>query len=634
MPEYSADTEAILDRLKKEGSYIRNANKGNSLKNVNINLTKMQGVLNAINTNVLAQTSAFAASAANQAKVQQEAAEKSRRKEELAEVIDPRQKEIDDLKMKASLLRAKSDLKNAKGPGLIATVKDKASMGFIAKMAAIGGTSFIAGSILKGALDSIYDPDGTGGGIIGVATKKLEALPDEISVKVEAGVSRAMNDFKNDPAVSSILNTLSSLTSPTGIIALIGTLIGGGMITRFGMKGIAEWFNDGRLRDFDKLDRAERAGKIPKSTNYGPEFDKPAYQRQGATPKPSTVSMNPIDSSVTRANAAANAPKPVTLGKLAGEASLKVGKAIGTASQKVPYIGPVVLAADLAQNALQGANIQKLSDEAIINFIKSGEFKKNQTTLADVALETGISAGAGAAIGSIVPGAGTMAGSIAGGAGGLISGFGRMGIEKYKDWGDIGKDSIPNAVEAAIKRQNELYNSEGLSPEGMKRKLANAAENIEGARGILAEQLEEIDNDISVIQTELDAVRAKKVTGGRNQRTKSNKIKSLTNKINDLNNSKAPISTQLENTLMIQKLSNEEMQRFLESYGKKPKISSLDKSGLSEMLAMAGGGGFYSSINNTNNYYTTTTSSGGNSYFNHNEVIAGVGESRENTAMG
>ena len=62
--EYSADTEAILDRLKKEGSYIRNANKGNSLKNVNINLTKMQGVLNAINTNVLAQTSAFAASAA------------------------------------------------------------------------------------------------------------------------------------------------------------------------------------------------------------------------------------------------------------------------------------------------------------------------------------------------------------------------------------------------------------------------------------------------------------------------------------------------------------------------------------------------------------------------------------------
>ena len=79
--EYSADTEAILDRLKKEGSYIRNANKGNSLKNVNINLTKMQGVLNAINTNVLAQTSAFAASAANQAKVQQEAAEKSRRKE-------------------------------------------------------------------------------------------------------------------------------------------------------------------------------------------------------------------------------------------------------------------------------------------------------------------------------------------------------------------------------------------------------------------------------------------------------------------------------------------------------------------------------------------------------------------------
>lgn len=628
--EYSADTEAILDRLKKEGSYIRNANKGNSLKNVNINLTKMQGVLNAINTNVLAQTSAFAASAANQAKVQQEAAEKSRRKEELAEVIDPRQAKLDDLKMKASLLRAKSDLKNAKGPGLIATVKDKASMGFIAKMAAIGGTSFIAGSILKGALDSIYDPSGDQGGVIGIATKKLEALPNEISAKVEAGVGRALNDFKNDPSIKNILGGLESLLSPVGILASIATFTGIGSAVRLISKKMTLRSEDKRLRDFDKMDRDERAGRTPKSTNYGKEFDKPAYQRQGTTPKPNPVSMNPIDSSITRANAANN--KPPTIGKIVGEASLKVGKTIGTAAQKVPYVGPVLLAADLAQNALQDANIQKLSDEAIINFIKSGEFKKNQTTLADVALETGISAGAGAAIGSIVPGAGTLTGGIAGGAGGLISGFGRMGIEKYKDWGNIGKDSIPNAVEDAIKRQNALYNSEGLSPEGMRKKLAGAAENIEGARGILAAQLEEIDNDISVIQTELDAARAQEATSGRGRRTKSNKIKSLTNKINDLNNSKAPISTQLENTLMIQKLSNEEMQRFLESYGKKPKIAGVSGA-RGGMLDTAGGGSSSFAMSNTTNYYYNNTTRAGDSFFNHNEVFAGGGSTRENTAM-
>jgi len=626
--EYSADTEAILDRLKKEGSYIRNANKGNSLKNVNINLTKMQGVLNAINTNVLAQTSAFAASAANQAKVQQEAAEKSRRKEELAEVIDPRQAKLDDLKMKASLLRAKSDLKNAKGPGLIATVKDKASMGFIAKMAAIGGTSFIAGSILKGALDSIYDPSGDQGGVIGIATKKLEALPGEIETSVKAGIGTALNDFKNDPSIKNILGGLESLLSPVGIIATIASITGIGAIVRLGSKGITEFFNDKRLRDFDKMDRAERAGKTPKNTKYPKELDEPAFKRKGKVPNP--VSMNPIDSSITRANAANN--KPPTIRKIAGEASLKLGKTIGTAAQKVPYIGPVLLAADLAQNALQGANIQKLSDEAIINFIKSGEFKKNQTTLADVALETGISAGVGAGLGSIVPGAGTLTGGIAGGAGGLISGFGRMGIEKYKDWGNIGKDSIPNAVEDAIKRQNALYKSEGLSPEGMTKKLASAAENIEGARGILAAQLEEIDNDISVIQTELDAARAQKATGGRNQRTKSNKIKSLTNKINDLNNSKAPISTQLENTLMIQKLSNEEMQRFLESYGKKPKIAGVSGA-RGGMLDTAGGGSSSFAMSNTTNYYYNNTTRAGDSFFNHNEVFTGGGSTRENTAM-
>jgi len=616
--EYSADTEAILDRLKKEGSYIRNSNKGNSLKNVNINLTKMQGVLNAINTNVLAQTSAFAASAANQAKVQQEAAEKSRRKEELAEVIDPRQKEIDNLKMKASLLRAKSDLKNAKGPGIIATVKDKASMGFIAKMAAIGGTSFIAGSIIKGALDKIYDPADTQGGVIGIAIKKLEALPDEISTKVEEGIGRALDDFLKDPKIEGILDGI------TDFLKVTGALFGGGLVASSIIKTLVK---DRRVKAIDKLDRAERNQRNqprPQGTQYNTkELDKPAYKRQGQTPK-SPVSMNPIDSSVTRANAAANA-KPD--GVIKSTAKI-IGKKVVTGA---PFIGPALVTADLVQNALSDGSIQKLSDDAIMKFVQSGEFEKNQTTLTDVAIETGVSAGVGAAIGAVT-GPGALVTGTAGAAGGLISGFGRMGIEGYQDWGKIGRDSIPNAVEDAIKRQNALYKSEGLSPEGMEKRLVDAAGNIEQAKGILGIQIQEIDDELSLLETELVNLKAIKGGSGQDQRSRKNKKQGLANKIKTLKANRIPLDTQLQNTLMIQQISNEKMRKFLESYGKKPKIAGV--SGAREgMLDTAGGGSSSFAVSNTTNYYYNTTTRAGDSFFNHNEVITGGGSTRENTAM-
>lgn len=586
--EYSADTEAILDRLKKEGSYIRNSNKGNSLKNVNINLTKMQGVLNAINANVLAQTSAFAGAAATQAKVQQEAAEKARRKEELAEVSDPRQAKLDDLKMKAALLRAKSDLKDAKGPGLIATVKDKASMGFIAKMAAIGGTSFIAGSIIKGALDKIYDPTKTQGGVIGIAMTKLEALPNEISTKVEEGIGRALDDFLKDPKITGILDGF------TDFLKVTGALFGGGFIATSMFRTAAKVFKDLTI---DKRNREAKAFK-PQNAKYNTKvLDEPAYQRKGKVPNP--VSMNPIDSSVTRANAAANA-KPD--GAIKSTAKI-IGKKVVTGA---PFIGPALVTADLVQNALSDGSIQKLSDDAIMKFVQSGEFEKNQTTLTDVAIETGVSAGVGAAIGAVT-GPGALVTGTAGAAGGLISGFGRMGIEGYQDWGKIGRDSIPNAVEKAIKRQNELYASEGLSPEGMEKRLADAARNIEQAKGILGIQIQEIDDELSLLETEMTNLNAIEGGSARDKRSRRLKKKGLADKIKSLKASRSPLDTQLQNTNMIQQISNEEMQRFLESYGKKNELGKNTATG--ELLDMISGSGSMelamNTTNITNNYNHT-----------------------------
>jgi hypothetical protein len=336
--------------------------------------------------------------------------------------------------------------------------------------------------------------------------------------------------------------------------------------------------------------------------------------------------MNPIDSSVTRANAAANA-KPD--GAIKSTAKI-IGKKVVTGA---PFVGPALVTADLVQNALSDGSIQKLSDDAIMKFVQSGEFEKNQTTLTDVAIETGVSAGVGAALGAVA-GPGALVTGTAGAAGGLISGFGRMGIEGYQDWGKIGRDSIPNAVEKAIKRQNQLYATEGLSPEGMEKRLVDAAGNIEQAKGILGIQIQEIDDELSLLETEMTNLNAITGGSGRDRRTRANKKKGLRKKIKTLKANRIPLDTQLQNTNMIQQISNEEMRKFLESYGRKNEIGKNSSS--AEVLDMISGssGLEVAVINNstTNNYNTTTK--GGDTHFETVTVHGGNGGGiSEQTAM-
>jgi hypothetical protein len=627
--EYSADTEAILDRLKKEGSYIRNANKGNSLKNVNINLTKMQGVLNAINTNVLAQTSAFAASAANQAKVQQEAAEKARRKEELAEVTDPRQAKLDDLKMKAALLRAKSDLKDAKGPGLIATVKDKASMGFIAKMAAIGGTSFIAGSIIKGALDKIYDPKGEQGGVIGIATKKLEALPGEIETSVKKGVKSATDELLNNPKISGLITGLDNLFN-IGLYEVATTLL-----SATGLGAAASVYRTrATIKSNEKIEANKLKAKAaaPVGTNYDGFDDPPNKRGKPATVKPGAVSMNPIDSDITRRNTILNESPTQKAQRLLGDPLKKGATTIGKATAKgIPFVGPAIVTADLVQTALEGGGIQQLTDEALTEFMKSGKFEKTQTTLADVAFETGVSAGVGAAIGSFT-GPGALVTGTAGGVGGLISGFGRMGVEGYQDIGMIGRDSIPNAVEKAIAKQNALYGNQDLSPEAMKNKLTSAATEITAARGILEGQIIEIDEEISGVAEQVDALRvAPENESNRSRSNRYRKRRALAKDIKQLRSKRGTIENQLQNTINIERLSNDEMQRFLDSYSKVLPMKNPDgKEYLGDVMSGSGGMSFLS-VTNINNYNNTTK--GGDTNLSSINVHGDSGGSGEQTAM-
>ena len=58
MAELSADTEAIIARMRAEGDLVRNSGT-NSIKSVNVNLDRFKGVFNTISSNIAEQNRAM-----------------------------------------------------------------------------------------------------------------------------------------------------------------------------------------------------------------------------------------------------------------------------------------------------------------------------------------------------------------------------------------------------------------------------------------------------------------------------------------------------------------------------------------------------------------------------------------------
>ena len=85
MATMSAETQAIIDRLKAEGDLIRNTGT-NSLKSVRTEFAKFDGVFNSINANIAEQTSLMKA----QLGIAEEAAEKVKTQEQLDELNNQR----------------------------------------------------------------------------------------------------------------------------------------------------------------------------------------------------------------------------------------------------------------------------------------------------------------------------------------------------------------------------------------------------------------------------------------------------------------------------------------------------------------------------------------------------------------
>ena len=84
MAELSAETVAIIDRLKAEGDLVRNSGT-NSLRSMNIKFDKFQGLFQSINANVIEQTNLMQ----KQMGLAVDASERLRTQEQFDEVQQP-----------------------------------------------------------------------------------------------------------------------------------------------------------------------------------------------------------------------------------------------------------------------------------------------------------------------------------------------------------------------------------------------------------------------------------------------------------------------------------------------------------------------------------------------------------------
>ena len=145
MAELSAETTAIIDRLKAEGDLVRNSGT-NSLRQMNIKLDKFDGIFRSINTNVIEQTTLMQ----KQMGLAVDAAERARTQEQFEEVETPPQPAKDST--------AEDKAKAAETNKKIDEIGDSIAKALTMKNLAIGAAGgFVGYNLLKGFIDEKYN---------------------------------------------------------------------------------------------------------------------------------------------------------------------------------------------------------------------------------------------------------------------------------------------------------------------------------------------------------------------------------------------------------------------------------------------------------------------------------------------
>ena len=231
--KYSAETEAIIDRLKAEGKLTRNGK--NSLRTVSVELGKFSEAFKSISASIGDQTGSLngmAVAAAKQAEIQK--TEQDFKELDGGGDESDTAKEIKALREAADLIGAKNDLKEKQGPGLIGSLLGGSLFKNIALLA---GGGFVAYNFAKGFIDKM-----TNGGFsrfqntisdidwseIGDSVKTMGNTAMEFAATATAGLG-SMIEFFDDPL--KILLGLSGAVVGAKLLTSIGTSIAAKAIT-------------------------------------------------------------------------------------------------------------------------------------------------------------------------------------------------------------------------------------------------------------------------------------------------------------------------------------------------------------------------------------------------------------------
>lgn len=230
MAELSAETQAILDRLKSEGQLTRNSGT-NSIRSVKVQLDRFEGIFNTISANVAEQTSLLRKSM----NIQEEAIEAQRRKDDLEELAQPVQ---DTEKPSTEPSDDKKEKEKSKGIFDFLAGVGGSLFGALKPLLIGGAGLFVAYNFAKGYIDSK-----TGGGFTAFENSMIDTFNEvdwtalgnsfkEFALKIPEAV-QSIVDFLSDP--------LSAILAAAGLTAAgILTGFGGGALARGVTRGIID----------------------------------------------------------------------------------------------------------------------------------------------------------------------------------------------------------------------------------------------------------------------------------------------------------------------------------------------------------------------------------------------------------
>lgn len=227
----SAETEAIIDRLKAEGQLTRNSG-SHSIRSVKIQLEKFEGVFNSISGNIAEQTQLLR----KQMGIQEEAIERQQRRDDLSELQPPVQPEIEETTTDTTI----TDSNGKKSKGLIEMISGFGGslLGMMKPLLLGSAGLFVAYNFAKGFID-----EKTGGGFTAFETSMIKTFKE---VDWSAlGTSFVTFATKIPEAVTAITDFISS---PLGMILAGAGLTAAGIMSGFAGGSLAKGVTAGIIQ--------------------------------------------------------------------------------------------------------------------------------------------------------------------------------------------------------------------------------------------------------------------------------------------------------------------------------------------------------------------------------------------------